>query len=396
VTMFGDGAGLLRSESEGGRVTYMELFFDLVYVLAVTQLTQLLLQRLSIGGALQTLLLLLALWWAWIDTAWVTNWFAPDRTGVRLMLVALMLLSLIMAATLPEAFDGRGLAFASAYAAGQIGRTLFAVASLRGQPRLRRNFERILVWKAVAGALWVAGGFTHGPTRTVLWAVAVVIEYSAAAMGFYVPGLGRSGPADWQISGGHLAERCHLFLIVTLGESILVTGTVFGDSPLNVARVAAFVSAFAGTVALWWVYFDRSAEAASSVITESSEPGRLGRSAYTYDHIPMVGGIIVAAVGDELTIAHPGGHAGAATVAAVLGGPALFLIGHLLFKRSVFEVVSTARLGAIGALALLVPVALLVPPLALSILATLVVAGVAVVDSWRPRRVDREVHTSPA
>jgi len=363
VTEFGEDTGLLRRAEDTGRVTYMELFFDLVYVLAVTQLTELLLRHLSVAGALQTLLLLLALWWAWVDTAWVTNWFAPDRASVRLMLITVMLLALVMAATLPEAYGGRGLAFAGAYAANQVGRTAFAVTALRRQPRLRRNFERILVWKGVAAALWLAGGFASGTTRVALWSIAVVFEYTAAAVGFYSPGLGRSTTEDWMISGGHLAERCQLFLIVALGESILITGTVFGASTINVAVVAAFVSAFAGSVALWWVYFDRSADAASAIIDRSADPGRLGRSAYTYGHIPMVAGVIVAAVGDELIIAHPGGHSSTATVATVLGGPALFLGGHLLFKRSVFGVLSPSRLAGLVALAVLVPFSLILPPL---------------------------------
>jgi len=213
-----------------------------------------------------------------------------------------------------------------------------------------------------------------------------VFEYAAPAVGFYSPGLGRSTTEDWMISGGHLAERCQLFLIVALGESILITGTVFGASTINVTVVAAFVSAFAGSVALWWVYFDRSADAASAIIDRSADPGRLGRSAYTYGHIPMVAGVIVAAVGDELIIAHPGGHSSTATVATVLGGPALFLVAHLLFKRSVFGVLSPSRLAGMVALAVLVPFSLILPPLALSILATLVVAGVCGWDTVLMRR----------
>jgi low temperature requirement protein LtrA len=156
----GAGLGVLLRARDGGgqRVTSMELFFDLVYVLAVTQLSHLLLEHLNVHGAAQTALLLLAVWVAWISNAWFTNWFGPDRRMVRLVLVGVMLASLIMSATLPEAFGERGLLFAGAYAAMQVGRTGFTVAALRERPALRRNFQRVLVWLVAAGALWLAGG----------------------------------------------------------------------------------------------------------------------------------------------------------------------------------------------------------------------------------------------
>jgi low temperature requirement protein LtrA len=388
------GPGLLRVRGEGGqRVTSMELFFDLVYVFAVTQLSHLLLEHLDIGGAAQTLLLLLAVWWAWIDTAWVTNWFDPDRRGVRLMLIGVMLGSLLMSAVLPEAFGERGLYFGIAYAAVQIGRVVWVVAALASDRGLRRNFQRILAWQATAGLLWVAGGVADGVAREALWVAAAAVDFAAPVTGFYTPGLGRSSTADWTIAGGHLAERCQLFVIVALGESILVTGATFGQLSFSAATVAAFVVSFLGSVALWWIYFDRSADHGGEVIEHSTDPGRLGRSAYTYFHLPIVAGIIVSAVGDELVIAHPGGHTGAATTATVLIGPALFLAGHALYKWAVFNRLSVSRLLAIVALAILAPVSLAVPPLALSGGATLVVAAVAI---WDTRTVGRTAHALPA
>jgi low temperature requirement protein LtrA len=369
---------LLRVRGDGGqRVTFMELFFDLVYVLAVTQLSRLLLDHLSVRGALQTLLLFLAVWRAWIDNAWFTNWFDPDQRTVRMLLIGVMLASLFMSATLPEAFGEHGLVFASAYVAMQVGRSLFAVRELGGQPGLQRNFERILAWSAAAGTLWLAGGVAHGSAREALWVAAVVVDYAAPVTGFFTPGLGRSTTRDWTIAGGHLAERCQLFVIVALGESILATGAAFGELEFTAAVVAAFVVAFLGSVALWWIYFDRSAEDSSRAIAAADDPGRLGRSAYTYFHLPMVAGIIVAAVADELTIGHPTGDASAATTAAILAGPALFLAGHALFKWAVFGRVSVVRLAAIGALAALAPVGSLLSPLLLASAATLIVAAVA-------------------
>jgi low temperature requirement protein LtrA len=204
-----NGSSVRRVRQDGGaRVTNMELFFDLVYVLAVTQLSHLLLGHLNWHGAAQTALLLLAIWWAWVFTAWFTNWFNPDTRTVRLPLVMIMLASLIMSATLPDAFGDRGLYVAAAYAAMQVGRTLWVVLAAGDDLQLRRNYQRILAWLATAAVFWVAGGFAHDSAREVLWLAALAIEGASPALGFYTPGLGRSTTADWHISGRHLAERC--------------------------------------------------------------------------------------------------------------------------------------------------------------------------------------------
>lgn len=233
------------------------------------------------------------------------------------------------------------------------------------------------------------GASSGGGAQIALWVAALLVEYAAPLHGYRTPFLGRS-TTDWTIDGGHMAERCQLFVIIALGESVLVTGlTLANNTHVSVATLAAFGVAFLGSVAMWWVYFDRTAEAAAEAIAASDDPGRIGRSAYTYTHIPMVAGVIVAAVGDELVIAHPGGQAALGTTLAVLGGPALFLAGHAMFKRAVFgyvpanRVVAVAVLAAAAVLALVVPV----PPLALGVIATLVVAGVAVWDTVLVRRV---------
>jgi low temperature requirement protein LtrA len=169
-------------------------------------------------------------------------------------------------------------------------------------------------------------------------------------------------------------------MIIALGESILDTGSTLGTASLTAPTVTAFVLAFLGTVALWWVYFDRSAEDSSRAIAASTDPGRLGRSAYTYFHLPMVAGIIVTAVADEKVIAHPLGHGSVAVTVTVLGGPALFLLGHLLFKRAVFGVLSWPRLVALAGLAALVPAGGAASPLVQSGAAACVVIGVGVAD----------------
>jgi low temperature requirement protein LtrA len=376
----------LRVPGAPVQVTPTELFFDLVYVLAVTQLTRALREDLSWRGAVHTVLLLLAVWWAWTDTAWVTNWFDPDQSSVRLMLLIIMLLSLVMSGTLTDAYGERGLWFAGAYATIQIGRTGYAVARLERGSGLRRNFERLMVWKVVAAALWIAGALVHESARTGVWAAGVVIEYAAAALGFYVPGWGRSGPADWRISGEHLAARYQQFVLIALGESVIVAGAAFAALPRHPAVLGGFVVVFAGSVALWWIYFDRFAEAATEVIGSIQDPGRLGRSAYTYFQLPIIAGVIVAAVGDDLVIAHPGGPPAVPTTVTVLAGPALFMTGHALFKRAVFNLLSPVRLGAVALLGALAAVAPLVAPAALSGMAAAVIVLVAVYDRWRQVR----------
>jgi low temperature requirement protein LtrA len=377
--------GLLRERGPGKtRVMPIELFFDLVYVFAITQLSHLLLTHLDPHGVFQTILLEVAVWVAWVYTAWFTNWFDPNRRVIRGVLVAVMVASLIMSASIPEAFGERGLLFAAGYVATQVVRVAFSVIAFSGYPAQQRNFQRILFWVLTSGLLWTAGGFATGVARETFWVAAVVVDIVAPAVGFYTPGMGRSSTQDWNIAGEHLAERCELFLIIALGESVLVTGATFGELPLSAPVLAAFVLAFLGSVVLWWVYFDRSAGAAEAVIAASADPGRLGRSAYTYYHLPMVAGIIVAAVGDELVIAEPFGPTIPAILATVLGGPAIFLAGHALFKFAVFGVVSQPRIAGIALLAFVSGIGQTWPPVAVLAAALLVITGIAFWDTRLP------------
>jgi low temperature requirement protein LtrA len=381
-----------ESGDDAHRVTFFELFFDLVYVFAITQLSHGLLEHPDARGLAETVVLLLAVWWAWVYTTWATNWLNPDSIGFRLLLIGVMGAGLVMATSIPTAFGDGGLVFALAYSAIQVGRSSFVLWAMRDDPVRRANFQRIVAWNVMASALWVAGGLASGSARDALWVAALVVDYAAPAVRYVFPGLGRSSTTEWGVTASYFSERFKLFIILALGESIIVTGATFSELEPDLATVAAFAIAFAGSVALWWVYFHRSADAGEEAMDRSDDRGRIARSAYTYSHLPMVAGIIVTAVGDELVIAHPLGHADAPTIAAVLGGPALFLAGHALFKYLVFGVVSAARLLAIGMLAAFVPVALTValPPIAIMAFATTVVAGVAVHESLFHPSVEAE------
>lgn len=377
-----------RVEDQHAKVSFVELFFDLVFVFAITQISHTLLEHFSGMGLAQAALLLGAVWWVWIYTSWVTNWLDPETTPVRLMLFCLMFAGLVMSASLPQAFGSGGLVFACAYVAIQLGRSLFALASLKPHsPANYRNFQRITLWLALSGLFWIAGGLSEGAPRFALWTVALGLELVSPALGFYVPGLGRSTTQDWDVEGGHLAERCALFVIIALGESILVTGATAAKLPVTGANLAAFGNAFVSSIAMWWIYFHIGAERASERIAHSHDPGRIARVAYTYIHLLLVAGIVLVAVGDEFVIAHPGGQTEARVALSVIGGPAFYLAGNLLFKRVTAGWFPLSHLAGLGLLALLAPAAAWLAPLAVSLCATAILVVVAAWEaiSLRPK-----------
>ena len=362
------------------RVTYAELFFDLVFVFAVTQVSHTLLSHFTPLGALQTTVLFLAVWWVWVYTSWITNWLNPEMTPVRILLFLMMLGGLVLSTSIPTAFDGRGLWFAIAYAAMQVGKTVFLWVSTPPSRTLARlNAIRITVWLSVSAVFWIAGGIALGDTRLALWAVALGIEYISPAARFWIPKYGASAVADWVVEGGHMAERCAGFIIIALGESIVVTGATFADLTWTTDNVLAFSSSFVGSIAMWWIYFHKGAEAGSEQISRSSEPGRLARLAYTYLHMPIVAGIIVTAVADEIVLKHPDGHSDLRTVLSAIGGPLLFLLGTILFKHAIRGWLQLSHGVGIIALAILSWFAADLSPLVLSIATS---ALLIVVAAW--------------
>ena len=381
--------GLLRAKSGHGhhRVSFVELFFDLVFVFAVTQLSHRLMEHFTPLGAAETLLLMLAVWWVWMFTAWVTNWLDPEKRPVSYLMLTLMLGGLILSSSIPKAFEARGLAFAGAYTGIQLGRTLFFLWAVRGHHLLTQNFQRIFSWLAFAAVFWIAGAFVHGMERLALWTIAFGIEFISPAVYFWVPGLGRSKTEEWNVEGGHMAERAALFIIIALGESILVTGATFSGLAWTTATVTAFIASFAGSLAMWWLYFDVAAETGSKTISASADPGRVARLSYTYIHLLLVAGIIVAAVGDEFVLAHPDGHADGKTIVAIIGSVALYLFGHALFAWSIAGRVPLPSVAGIVAAVALVPIAPHLSPVALSASGTFVLAAVAIIESRAKSRI---------
>jgi low temperature requirement protein LtrA len=365
--------------NQHSRVTYAELFFDLVFVYAVTQISHTLLGRFTPLGTVQVTLLFLAVWWVWVYTTWVTNWLNPELTPVRILLFLLMLGGLVLSTSIPTAFEGRGLWFAIAYAAMQVGRTAFWLVSTPPERTLvRHNAIRILAWLSASAIFWVLGGFAEGQSRLWLWGVALTIEYIAPAALFWIPKLGPSSVEGWAVEGGHMAERCAGFIIIALGEAIVVNGATFADLTWTADTVGAFLSAFVGSIAMWWIYFHKGAEAGSELISKSAESGRVARLAYTYLHMPIVGGIILSAVADELVLKHPDGHSDIRTILSAIGGPLLFLVGTILFKHSIRGFLQLSHGVGIIALAGLAWFAGDLSPLMLSFLTSAILIVVAV------------------
>jgi low temperature requirement protein LtrA len=367
-----------RRPHEHNRVTTVELFFDLVFVFAITQISHFLLAHFTPLGAQQTVILMLAVWWVWVFTAWITNWLDPEQTAVRLMLFALMTAGLFLSTSIPMAFEGRGLAFALAFSAMQVGRSAFFVWSVpKSEVGHRRNFIRIGTWLSLSAVFWIIGGAIGGQTQMALWLVALLIEYVGPAMRFRIPILGASATQDWIVEGGHMAERCAGFIIIALGESVVVTGATFADAAWTGPTIAAVLVALVGSIAMWWIYFHIGAEAGSEYISKADHTGRFARLAYTYLHLPIVAGIVVSAVGDELLLADPDGGSGIRDILSMIGGPLLYLAGVILFKRSIRGHLQPSHLAGIGLFVILTPFAHLLTPLALSAAVTAIMLIVA-------------------
>ncbi len=373
-----------RPQGDEQRATSLELFYDLVFVFAVTQISHHLLEHLTWTGAGQSLLLLLVIWWSWNYTTWVTNELDPESPVVRVLMFALMLASLMMAVAIPHAFGDDALLFVGSYLAIQVGRHAFlAFASAPPRSLERERAARILIWFVIAGVFWVAGALAdEGAPRTVLWLVALVLDYGPPLWLYWVPGRPRLQGSAWVVETGHFSERFGLFIIIALGESIVITGATTAEIGLDNHTALAFATAFLTSGALWWLYFNVVARLAERRLhAETDNRTSVARDAYTYLHVVLVAGIVLSAVGDELVIAHPAEPLeGSAEVAAVVGGPALYLFAHALFRLRISGSVGVRRpLAGLAcvALGLLLPHA---DALVLALLVLLVLVAVIVAD----------------
>jgi low temperature requirement protein LtrA len=384
-----EGDEILRGPGGGQqRATFLELFLDLAFVFALSRLSQRLAEDLTAQRRIllpevgQTALLLLALWLVWSLAAWVTSRYDPQRTGIQLTIIGIMFGSMVMAAAVPNAFEGAAPIFAGAYVAVQVGRPLALLLLLRGHEQWRIPV-RIVCWHTVSAVLWIVGAVLPiAPARAALWTLALVIEYAGFVLGWPTPGLGRSRISQWVIAFEHLAERYRQFVLIAFGESILLTGITVSGGGFEAGRNVAFVVAFATTALLWRIYFGRSGEALGPRVVGHPRRGLIVEFGI-YTHLVIVAGIVATTVGYELVIEHPSGHLDPAWLAVILGGPALFLAGRAAAEYTVVRWVPSSRLVGLLALAALAPALVRLSPLTSGIAAAGVLAGIVVADTVR-------------
>ncbi|MET7706045.1 low temperature requirement protein A [Micromonospora sp. NPDC005413] len=366
---------LLRGSDSPLSASFLELFFDLAFVLALSQLAGHLLHDLTLVGALRTALLLTGIWWIWVTTTWFADWYDPESPAVRGLLVGAALGSLLAGVAIPQALDGRGLLFAGAYVAVHIARGVVTAVALRGHPRQSRAV-RILCWFSVSAVPWLAGGFLP-EWRVPLWVFALAIDLIGPRLGWPTPLLGRARQQELHLSGEHFAERYQQIMIIALGELVLVAGLSYSGTRLHFPETAAFLLVFTTAVLIGLLYVTPAGLRLGPVI-EHADPSRLGVIT-GYLHLVMIAGLVVTAVGAELSIAHPTRTGDMTAVVVILSGPALFLLGRILFSLAIHRRLSWPRVVALFVLAG-AATALWLPLLAVSAVATGVLLVVVLLD----------------
>jgi len=357
----------------------LELFFDLVFVFAIPQVSHLLLEHLDWRGALESAMVLLVVWWAWQYTTWATNELDPDRMPVRFLLLVIMMASLLMAVAIPEAFGDKGVLFALTYVFIQVGRQSFLTFTAEPHTIARARGLHILHWFCFAGIFWIGGALTDGDTRILLWLLALAIDYGGPLITYYVPWLKKVSTTAWQVSSGHFAERFQLFTIIALGETIVLTGATTSGLDFDLTTALAFAAAFVSTACLWWLYFNYMATTLERVLDEAEDRTAIGRDIFTYGHIGIIAGIILCAVGDELVLAHPTEYLHAPELIAVVAGPTVYLLAFIPTRWRLTHGLPWRRISGAAACVLIGLFAYLVEPAALVTGGLLVLALVGVI-----------------
>ena len=344
---------LVREETaaeEERKTSYLELFFDLVFVFAFTQVTALILEDTSIQGFLRSALVLAMVWWAWSAYAWMTNAIDIENVVTRLILFTAMVAGFFMALAVPDAFQDEAAWFAVAYFVVRILNPTLYLWRARGDADLARGMMRLAPWFLVAAVVALAGGFVDSEYRAWIWLASLVID---AAGTLTVAGAG------WRVSPSHFAERFALIVIIALGESIVAIGIGTSELTRDATYALSVVVAFAGVAALWWAYFDFTAVAAERSLRRASPAARgpLARDVFTYFHYPVVLGIIFYAVAAKKTLEHPLDPLSEAGRWALGLGVGAFLCGFALMRFRVIRRIAWERLAAAAA-ALVVAVSL--------------------------------------
>jgi low temperature requirement protein LtrA len=373
------------------RVTPLELFFDLVFVFAFTQVTTVLSDDPTWGGLGHGLLILAALWWAWAAYAWLTNTVDPGEGAVWGAMLVAMAAMFVAALAVPEAFGRHGVVFGVAFLIVNVMHlTLYALMA-RGDRDLLAAILRIAPSALTGAALIIAAGFVHGGLRSGLW-------LAALAVGLFGPLL--SGLSGWRVQPAHFVERHGLIVIIAIGESLIAIGLGARGTGLGAGVIVAAELGLAVTSSFWLAYFDFFPIRAQQLLADRSGAQRtaLARDAYTYLHLPMVAGIVLFAFAMKTTLAHVGDELDTISAVGLCGGPALYLFAYVLLRLRVSRTLGRGRLVAAVASALLLPIAVVVPALIALTLVTAVWVALHAYEIiwWREARARTRALGLPA
>jgi low temperature requirement protein LtrA len=369
------------------QVTPLELFFDLAFVFAITQVTILLADDPTWAGVLRGMLVLAALWWAWTAYAWLTSAMDVDEGGVRLTMLASMGTMLVVALAVPGAFGDDAVLFGAAYLLVRLLHLVLSASLARDDPDRSGALLRFAPTAIVGALLLMVAGFLEGDERIALWVVALAVDY----LGPVMVGVG----GGWRVAPEHFAERHGLIILIALGESLIAIGVGAGFE-LDTGALVAAALGIVVVSALWWLYFDVAAIFARRRLLRATglELHRLALHAYSYLHLPMVAGIVLFALGLKTTLGHVGETLDTVPAVGLCGGAALYLLAHVAFLyRTTGRVFRRRTIGAVVLLAL-VPAALAIPALAALALVSAVCSLVVAYEALRYRR-DRVVVRHP-
>jgi low temperature requirement protein LtrA len=372
----GNGHRLTAVMRDSEQVTPLELFFDLVFVLALTQCTTLIVRTPTWEGMLKGMLVLGMLWWSWVGYAWLTSVVDPEEGAVRLVMFAAMAAFLVAALCVPGAFGAEALLFAFAYGAVRLAHIALFMLASREDPELRSSVLGLAASTAIGVSLLFVAAFTSGATQLALWGLALVLDAGGPLL---------FGADGWRLVPGHFVERHGAIVIIALGESIVAIG-VGAKAVLGVGVVVAALLGVVIAAALWWAYFDVGAIVSGRRLAkapEGRERNQIARDSYSYLHFPMVAGIALIAVGIRLTIEHVDDPLKLVAASALLGGAAMYLLGQVAFRLRNMHSLSVRRLVCAFVLLALLPVGAALPALATLALLAAVLSALIVYEALR-------------